>query len=124
MSVKLTASSRGCYILAWKLCTTMAATDVSDTLQAALQASGLDQVKVLHRPREVVEHGGQVEPAPADDLEGRVKSVCQSWLGAVVGSAKRFIRSTWPLVRWLGLVKRCSISCSRQTLYVVRAFRT
>ena len=39
------------YILAWKLCTTMAATDVSDTLQAALQVSGLDQVKVLHRPR-------------------------------------------------------------------------
>ena len=36
------------YILAWKLCTTMAATDVSDTLQAALQASGLDRVKVLH----------------------------------------------------------------------------
>jgi hypothetical protein len=34
-----------------KLCTTMAATDVSDTLHAALQASGLDQVKVLHRPR-------------------------------------------------------------------------
>jgi hypothetical protein len=31
------------YILAWKLCTTMAATDVSDTLQAALQASGLDK---------------------------------------------------------------------------------
>ena len=29
----------------------MGATDVSDTLQAALQASGLDQVKVLHRPR-------------------------------------------------------------------------
>jgi hypothetical protein len=44
--------------------------------------------------REVVEHGGQVEPAPADDLEvGEV--VCQSWLGAVVGLAKRsaaFIR--------------------------------
>jgi putative transposase len=38
------------YILAWKLCTTMAASDVSDTLQVALQASGLDQVKVLHRP--------------------------------------------------------------------------
>jgi putative transposase len=28
----------------------MAASDVSDTLQVALQASGLDQVKVLHRP--------------------------------------------------------------------------
>ena len=33
------------YILAWKLCTTMSATDVSDTLQVALQASGLNQVR-------------------------------------------------------------------------------
>jgi putative transposase len=41
------------YILAWKLCTTMAATDVSDTLQAALQASGLDQV----RPRLLSDNG-------------------------------------------------------------------
>ena len=32
------------YILAWKLCTSMTATDVSDTLQMALKASGLDQV--------------------------------------------------------------------------------
>ena len=39
------------YILAWKLCTTMSATDVSDTLQVALRGSGLKQVKVLHRPR-------------------------------------------------------------------------
>ena len=45
------------YILAWKLCTTMAATDVSDTLQAALQASGLDQVKVLHLPRLLSDNG-------------------------------------------------------------------
>jgi transposase InsO family protein len=45
------------YILAWKLCTTMAATDVSDTLQAALQASGLDQVKVPHRPRLLSDNG-------------------------------------------------------------------
>jgi putative transposase len=29
------------YILAWKLCTTMKATDVTDTLQLALTASGL-----------------------------------------------------------------------------------
>ena len=32
--------------------------------------------------REVVQHGGEVVPAPSRDLE--VKSVCQSWLGAVV----------------------------------------
>jgi putative transposase len=35
--------------LAWKLCTTMAAGNVSKTLHVALEASGLDQVKVLHR---------------------------------------------------------------------------
>ena len=45
------------YILAWKLCTTMSATDVSNTLQAALQASGLNQVKVLHRPRLLSDNG-------------------------------------------------------------------
>jgi putative transposase len=45
------------YILAWRLCTTMAASDVSDTLQVALQASGLDQVKVLHRPRLLSDNG-------------------------------------------------------------------
>ena len=45
------------YVLAWKLCTTMSATDVSDTLQVALQASGLNQVKVLHRPRLLSDNG-------------------------------------------------------------------
>src|SRR5262249_21940835 len=45
------------YILAWKLCTTMTATDVSDTLQVALRGSGLNQVKVLHRPRLLSDNG-------------------------------------------------------------------
>jgi putative transposase len=45
------------YIVAWKLCTTMLATDVSDTLQIALQTSGLNQVKVLHRPRLLSDNG-------------------------------------------------------------------
>jgi putative transposase len=45
------------YILAWKLCTTMSATDVSDTLQVALQGSGLNEVKVLHRPRLLSDNG-------------------------------------------------------------------
>ena len=34
-----------------------AVSHVSDTLQAALQASGLDQVKVLHRPRLLSDNG-------------------------------------------------------------------
>jgi putative transposase len=48
------------YILAWKLCTTMAASAASDTLQVALQASDLDQVKVLHRPLERVQRAWRV----------------------------------------------------------------
>ena len=39
------------YIIAWKLCTTMKAEDVTDTLERALLASGGDQVTVLHKPR-------------------------------------------------------------------------
>ena len=45
------------YIVAWKLCTTMAASDVTDTLNLALRASGLEQVAVVHRPRLLSDNG-------------------------------------------------------------------
>jgi len=45
------------YIVAWKLCTGMAATDVTDTLELALQASGLDQASPLQRPRLLSDNG-------------------------------------------------------------------
>ena len=45
------------YILAWKLCTSMTATDVSDTLVLALKAAGLDQATVQHRPRLLSDNG-------------------------------------------------------------------
>lgn len=45
------------YIIAWKLCTTMRAGDVTDTLEMALQASGCDQAKVVHRPRLLSDNG-------------------------------------------------------------------
>ena len=45
------------YILAWKLCTTMTATDVSDTLAMALRNSGLERVRVRHRPRLLSDNG-------------------------------------------------------------------
>jgi putative transposase len=38
------------YIVAWKLCTTMKAEDVTDTLTMALEASGCDNVSVAQRP--------------------------------------------------------------------------
>ena len=45
------------YVIAWKLCTTMKARDVTDTLELALQASGCDQVNVRHRPRLLSDNG-------------------------------------------------------------------
>ena len=45
------------YIIAWKLCSTMKAEDVTATLNLALKASGLDQAKVIHRPRLLSDNG-------------------------------------------------------------------
>jgi transposase InsO family protein len=45
------------YVIAWKLCTTMRAEDVTDTLELALQASGCDQAGVLHKPRLLSDNG-------------------------------------------------------------------
>jgi len=60
------------YILAWKLCTTMTATDVSDTLGIALRAAGLDRVKVRHRPRLLSDNGpSYVSGELAKWLEGQ-----------------------------------------------------
>ncbi len=45
------------YIVAWKLCTTMRAEDVTDTLELALEASGSDQATVVHKPRLLSDNG-------------------------------------------------------------------
>ncbi len=45
------------YVVAWKLCTTMTAADVTDTLERALQTSGCDQVTVRHKPRLLSDNG-------------------------------------------------------------------
>ncbi|MDQ7018425.1 MAG: IS3 family transposase [Robiginitomaculum sp.] len=45
------------YIIAWKLCTTMKTSDVTQTLELALQASGCDQAKVRHKPRLLSDNG-------------------------------------------------------------------
>lgn len=45
------------YIISWKLCINMRAEDVTDTLDLALQASGCDQVHVVHKPRLLSDNG-------------------------------------------------------------------
>ena len=45
------------YIIAWRLCSTMCASDVTDTLDLALAASGCDSATVLHKPRLLSDNG-------------------------------------------------------------------
>ena len=60
------------YIVAWKLCTTMKAEDVTDTLELALEASGCDQATVLHKPRLLSDNGSSyVAGDLADFLEDK-----------------------------------------------------
>jgi putative transposase len=58
------------YILAWKLCSTMKADDVTATLDLALRTSGLEQVE--HRPRLLSDNGSSYISADlATWLEGK-----------------------------------------------------
>lgn len=45
------------YVIAWKLCTTMRADDVKDTIELALKASACDQPRIVHRPRLLSDNG-------------------------------------------------------------------
>jgi putative transposase len=45
------------YVVAWRLCASMAAADVTDTLELALAASGCTQARVRHRPRLLSDNG-------------------------------------------------------------------
>ena len=48
------------YIIAWKLCTTMKADDVTETLELALAASGCDSANVIHKPRLLSDNGASL----------------------------------------------------------------
>jgi len=39
------------YVISWKLCTTMRAKDVTDTIELALATSGCDRAVIQHKPR-------------------------------------------------------------------------
>lgn len=60
------------YVIAWKLCMTMSTTDVTDTLEMALQASGCDRVNVLHKPSLLSDNGPcYISADLADWLDGK-----------------------------------------------------
>jgi transposase InsO family protein len=45
------------FIVAWRLCTGMSASDVSDTLDDALSFTGLNTIRVKHKPRLLSDNG-------------------------------------------------------------------
>jgi len=45
------------YIISWKLCSSMTADDVKLTLDDAINKTGVNQVKVIHRPRLLSDNG-------------------------------------------------------------------
>lgn len=45
------------YIISWKLCSTMSTSDVTDTLNLALKASGCNEAMVSHKPRLLSDNG-------------------------------------------------------------------
>ena len=59
------------FIVAWKLCATMKAKDVTATLDLALAASGLDQMTVVHRPRLLSDNGASYVAADLAKLLDR-----------------------------------------------------
>ena len=58
------------YIIAWKLCVTMRAEDVTETLELALQAAGCHQARVRPRP-----------PLLSDNRPSHVAEELAEWLG-------------------------------------------
>ena len=60
------------FIVAWKLCATMRAEDVTETLDLALAAAGLDRVTVAHRPRLLSDNGASyISSDLAEWLDGK-----------------------------------------------------
>jgi transposase InsO family protein len=60
------------YIIAWKLCTTMKAGDVTDTLGLALDASGCNSATVVQKPRLLSDNGSSyVASDLADYLDAK-----------------------------------------------------
>lgn len=55
------------YIISWKLCTTMKTSDVTQTLNMALEASGCDQAHVVHKPRLLSDNGASYISADLAD---------------------------------------------------------
>ena len=64
------------YIIAWMLRTSMQAADVIETLDLARAKTGIDQVRVVHRPRLLSDNG----PSPASSTITTIDGCTRRWI--------------------------------------------
>jgi putative transposase len=84
------------YILAWKLCTTMTAADVTETLRLALTAAGLNSATVQQRPRLLSDNGPSYLSAQLStwlDEHGMTHTRGQPYHPMTQGKIERYHRS-------------------------------
>ena len=67
------------YIIAWKLCSTMRASDVIETIELALAASGCDQAVVQHKPRLLSDNGSCYISGDLAQWMEKQKNGTRSW---------------------------------------------
>jgi transposase InsO family protein len=102
------------YIIAWKLCTTMTAGDVTSTLEKALVTAGCSQVCVRHKPRLLSDNGpGYIATDLAEWLE---KQKIQHLRGAPCHP-----QTQGKIERWHQTLR--TASCSRITTFLVSSKR-
>jgi putative transposase len=63
------------FIVAWRLCSSMSARDVQDTLDDAINFTGLDQVKVKHKPRLLRDAPVEVQIPILSDIRDHINKV-------------------------------------------------
>lgn len=86
------------YVVAWKLCTTMKTSDVTDTLELALQASGCDQMTVQHKPRLLSDNGASYVSSELADWQAH-----RPWITFVVLHTIRRHRARLREIELLGI---------------------
>lgn len=94
------------YIIAWKLCTTMKTEDVTDTLKLALQASGCDRAKVMHKPRLLSDNGSSY-------ISGDLAEWLEEYKMDHVRGAPYHPQTQGKIERWLQSITTTTVATTR-----------
>jgi len=100
------------YILAWKLSTTMGAQDVTETLDVARAATGVDRIRIKHRPRLLSDNGpcylsGQLREYLSE--HGMVHTRGAPYHPMTQGKIERFHRSMKNVVKLENYYSPCEL---------------